>query len=550
MDRREFFTIGAPRSREVIRGENRPGSRGRDASQNAPIEFARRSATDLSAYSGAWTYKQAAHLLRRTMFGPTETEIRQAVADGINATIAKLFTPFEPDLTGIDAWAENPQFQAGPDTTAGEDVQAYQQAQLGRIEAVMIWMLRTMRQSPLSIQERLRFFWHSHFTTELDVVRFPELCYEQYSLFKEDMLGNFKQFVYDVTIDFAMLIYLDGIKNYKAGNRDNINENYARELMELFTVGPFDWDGNENYTQDDVIAAAHALSGWTYNVPNGNPRNVVWVDRKAVFNQLLWDSSQKTFMGHTGQWKAQDVIDILFEERADQIAKFVCTKIYRAFVFDVPDRVIVEHMADVFRTNNWEIQPVMDVLLKSEHFYDETNIGAMHKGPVDYIIGAIRGEDLRDVPGFDVVTGRRTDADVPNRLTVLGQVPYSPPNVKGWPAGRTWTSTSTLPLRQKFSIDVANGTLKSGNNQIYRFDPIAFARLFTDPEDIHLLSKEMAEFLLNTSPSDQEADLLFETILDGGKDYEWSLDDPGQRADQRIRKFIAAAQQLAKYQLY
>lgn len=550
MDRRDFFTVGAPRSREAIRGENRSGLKGRDEGENGPIQFARRSGTTLSPYSGQWTYKQAAHLLRRAMFGPTETEIRRAVADGMNATIEKLFTPFDPSLTGIDSWANDTQFQAAPDTATGETYEAYQQAQNSRRDAAGIWMLHVMRQSPVSIQERLRFFWHGHFTTELQVVRFPELCYEQYKLFKQDMLGNFKQFVYDVTIDFAMLIYLDGIKNYKLGNRSNINENYARELMELYTMGVYDWDGEENYSQDDVIAAARSLSGWLYNVPSGNPRGVVWVDRKAVFNQLFWDNGQKTLMGRTGQWNTANVIDILFEERADQIAKFICTKLYRAFVYDVPDKVIVEEMAALFRANNWEIRPVMDALLKSEHFYDETNIGAMHKGPVDYILGAIRGQGLSAVPGFDIVTGRRNDTDVPRRLEVLGQVPYAPPNVKGWPGGRTWTSTSTLPVRQKFSIDVANALIKSGRDMIYQFDPIAFARLFPDPEDIHALSSDMAAFLLNTIPSQEEADLLYETLLDGGKDYEWSLDDSGQRADQRIRKFVAAACQLAKYQLY
>lgn len=550
MDRRDFLTVGAPRSRDVIRGENRGVTAGRDASQTAPIEFARRSATDLNPYGGQWTYRQAAHLLRRAMFGPTETEIRQAMTDGMSATIEKLFIPFERSLTGIDAWANNPQVQISPDTARGEDYQTYQQGLFQRRDAFIQWILRTMRQSPVSIQERLGFFWHGHFASEIEVVRFPELCYEQYKLFKQHMLGNFKQFVHDVTIDMAMLIYLDGIKNYKLGNRNNINENYARELMELFTMGVFDWDGNENYSQDDVIAAARSLSGWTYNVPNGNPRTLVSVDRKAVFNQLLWDNGQKTLMGRTGAWNTQDVIDIIFAQRADQIAKFICTKLYRAFVYDVPDQVVVEQMAETFRSNNWEIRPVMDALLKSEHFYDETNIGAMHKGPIDYLVGTVRGENLGNVPGFDTMGGGRTDNDVPGRLTVLGQVPYGPPNVKGWPGGRTWTSTSTLPVRQKFSIDAANGAIKVRGNTLYTFDPIAFARLFPDPEDIHVLSRDMAEFLLNTSPSALEADMLYETILDGGRDYEWSLDDPGQRADQRIRKFVAAAAQLAKHQLY
>lgn len=548
MDRRDFLTVGAPRTREAIRGE-RPGMlSGRDASGSGPIEFARRSATDLNPYSSEWTYTQAAHLMRRAMFGPAESEILQAVAAGMNDTIETLLTPFEPSLDGIDEWAGETQFQALPDTANGEDVQSFQQAQVGRRDALINWILRTMVNSPVSIQERLRFFWHGHFTSEIQVVRYPEVLYEQYKLFRGQMLGNFKQFTFDVTADMGMLIYLDGIKNYKVGNRDNINENYARELMELFTMGVFDWEGNENYSQDDVIAAARSLSGWTYNVDN--PRGQVFVDRAAVFNQLLWDSGSKTLMGRTGAWKAEDVIDIIFEERADQIARFICTKIYRAFVYDIPDQVVVGQMANMFRTGGWEIAPVIDVLLRSEHFYDVTNIGAMHKGPLDYVLGAIRGQGLTSIPGIDMITGRRNDNELAARVTVLGQLPYYPPNVKGWPGGRTWTSTSTLPLRQKFMIEVMNEAITSGRTTLYEFDPIAFARLFSDPEDIHVLSDEMAAYLLNTLPSDPEAGLLYETILDGGKDYEWSLENPEQRPAERIRKFIEAASQLAKYQLY
>lgn len=550
MDRRDFLTVGGPRSRDAIRGENRGNPAGRDASQNGPIEFARRSASDLTAFSGSWTYTQAAHLLRRCMVGPTETEIRQALSDGLNATVAKLLTPFQPSLSGIEDWAETPQFQAQPDTSKGETAQTFQQLQFQRRDAFIGWILRTMGTGPVSIQERMAFFWHGHFASEVQVVRFPELVYDQYKLFKTNMLGNFKQFVRDVTVDLAMLIYLDGIKNYKFGNRDNINENYARELMELFTMGVFDWDGKENYSQDDVIAAARALSGWTYNADLGNPRGQVYVDRQSIFNQLLWDNGQKTLMGQTGAWNTDDVIDIIFDQRADQIAKFMCTKIYRAFVYDIPDPVVVEQMANLFRSENWEIRPVMEALLKSDHFFDVTNIGAMHKGPIDYIVGMVRGASLTSVPGVDVITGRRNDIEMAARLTVLGELPYYPPNVKGWPAGRTWTSTSTLPVRQKFSIDVANEAIKSGRESLYVFDPIAFARRFSDPEDLQTLSNEMAAFLLNTKPSDPESTLLFETILDGGKDYEWSLEDPDQKPGERIRKFIQAAVQLAKYQLY
>ena len=547
IDRRELLMLGQPRSRDVIRGTNRASASLKSGTtQNAPV-YARRSATDLTQYSGSWTWREAAHLLRRGMIGPTEAEIGQAVTDGMAGTMAKLMTPFSPSLEGIDSWAEGDTFQRLNEQN--QTPTEFQQIRFGRRDAFVQWTLRNAAKSPVSIQERLRFFWHGHFTSEVLVVRFPELVYEQWSLFAKHMLGNFKNFCNEITIDLGMLIYLDGIRNFKIGNFNGINENYARELMELFTMGIFDADGNDNYSQEDVIAAARALSGWTYALDQSELRTAIHVPRKSRFQPLLWDSGQKTLMGQTGSYDAEGVIDVIFEQRAESIARFMCEKFYSAFVYDIPDPVVIDQMMSTFRSNNWDIQPVLEQLLKSEHFYDETNIGALHKSPIDYAIGMIRGNQLGNTPGVDILE-TRVGRNLTRRLTEYGQLPYYPPNVKGWPGGRTWTSTSTLPLRQKFAIDVGAGTLRVGPQKIYEIDPIAFAKGFSDPSDIEILANEMGRFLLNTIPSKEEADLLFDTILDGGVDYEWDIDDPEQRPAERIRKFIQAAVQLAKYQLY
>lgn len=552
MDRRDLLTLPLPSAEPATRGEKiiaGSGARPRDASQNQP-EYARRSNTDLTPYSGQWTWREAAHLLRRGMIGPTEAEIDQAVSDGMEATLAKLMTPFTPSNDGIEDWADREDYKIRPDTAAGEDYQDFQAELFEKRDEFIRWTLLSMVESPVSMQERLRLFWHNHFTTELLVVQIPDLLLQQYRLFARHMLGNFKEFVYDVTVDMAMLHYLDGIRSYKAGNRDNINENYSRELMELYTMGVFNRDGEENYSQADVIAAARALSGWNYDADLTQFRTWVRIPRKPVFYPYLWDSGEKTLMGRTGSWNAEDVIDIIFEERAEEIARFICTKIYRGFVYDTPDPVVVDQMASTFRSSGWELRPVFEQLLKSEHFYDETNIGAMHKGPVDYIIGMARSMGLTELPGIDAVSDPRASRDLAGRLSTMGQVPYYPPNVKGWPGGRTWASTSTVPVRQKFGIDVANEAIVYRRDRYYNLDPIAFARSFSDPYDIHLLAEEMSRFLLNAEPSEIEATMLYETLLDGGKDYEWDLDDPEQKPAERIRKFLQAVVQLAKYQLY
>lgn len=540
MDRRNFLTFGTPRRtnpQQELRANQRNGGK-----QNAPA-FLSRTTAGLEPYSGAFTYKEAAHLLRRCMIGPTETEIHQAVTDGLDATIQKLLTPFAPSLTLIQDWAgQDPQIRP----TDASQAQAFQDAVFQRREMLLKWWMNTIATSPVSIQERMVLFWHNHFTSELQSVNLADFMFTQNQLFRSKMLGNFKQFVKDVTKDVAMLIYLDGVKNYKQGQRSNINENYARELQELYTMGVTDWDGNQNYTQQDVSEAARALSGWGFSP---SAKGSFYVGLNSVFVAQRWDSGNKTFLGKTGAWQADDIVNIIFEQRAEQTAKFMCEKFYRWFVYDIPDRVMIAAMADVFQQNNWEIKPVIEQLLRSAHFFDDTNIGALEKSPTDYMIGAIRQLGLKDVPDFNGQAGRMTQ-DLRNRMSAQGMVLFDPPNVKGWPGGRTWVSTSTLPLRQKFSIDVADGILKNRQTPIYVLDPIAFAKQFSDPNDLTALSNEMARFLLNTEPSDKERQMLFDTILDGGKDYEWKIDDPAQKPDVRIRKFIKAAVQLAKYQLY
>ncbi|HVZ38192.1 MAG TPA: DUF1800 domain-containing protein [Candidatus Kapabacteria bacterium] len=546
MDRRNFLTIGTPRVRSN-RTANYVGGAG---TQTLPV-FASRTAAGLEPYSGPWSYTQAAHLLRRCMVGPTEAEILKAVSDGMSATVDNLLKSFTPDLTAISDWAGTDAVikpdaaPTDPDYTT--KYTAWQTEMFRRRAKLVAWWQQTIATSKVSIQERMTLFWHNHFTSEMQTVNFAEFMYTQNQLLRTSMLGNLKQFTKDVSKDMAMLIYLDGVKNFKRGNRVNINENYARELQELFTMGVTDWDGNPNYTQTDVSEAARALSGWTFTT---STQGANYAGLSSQFVASSWDNGSKTFLGQTGNWKMDDIVDIIFAQRGDQVAKFVCGKLYRAFVYDTMDRDVVTAMAATLKGGNWELKPVLDQLLRSAHFYDDTNIGALEKSPVEYMIGMIRSLNLGSVPDFAAQAQGRVSQDLGTRLTNLGMTLLDPPNVKGWPGGRTWISTSTLPQRQKFGIDVANGALKLQRAAIYTLDAVAFAKTFPDPGDIHKLSADMANFLLNTPPSDMEATTLYNTLLDGGVDYEWDINDPNQNPGARITKFLVVLFQLAKYQLY
>jgi uncharacterized protein (DUF1800 family) len=542
MNRRSLFTL-----KKDIQDQHRI-----PLTQQGNPEHLQRTTAGLEQYTPSslepWNYERAAHLLRRASIAPKNNQILDAVTKGFESTIDMIFKPFSVDISEISPWCdEDPQIKP----IAPNTLQNILDDRIQKREIIGRWYLKVIGTSKISIQERMVSFWHNHFVSEFDVVDTPQWMYIQNQLFRKNCLGNFKSFVQDVTIDPAMLIYLDGYKNKKIGNNKQINENYARELMELFTCGVLNWNNNPNYTEDDVLEAARSLSGWTIS-PSTHPdaiERASRVGRSGLFLQSNWDSGSKTFMGKTGNWRYTDIISILFSERSDQIALYICEKIYRAFVYDTPDRVIIRALADEFK-KDWEIKPMLMRLLKSAHFFDKVNIGAMYKSPIDYILGSLYMLNITHIPDFALNEISRFNRDVYNRLTSLGQSIFNPPNVKGWPGGRTWVSTSTISQRHKLMIDIINGTISFNKIKYYDFDPIVFAKSFPDPTNPRTLCTDICNAMLNTAPSEKEYQMLLDTMLDGAKEYEWTIDDPKFQADKRLKKFLIEVAKLAKYQLY
>ncbi|MCE2756095.1 MAG: DUF1800 domain-containing protein [Ignavibacteriae bacterium] len=431
-----------------------------------------------------WDYSRAAHLLRRTMIGPKDIEIREVFSLGLDKTLERLFQPATISTKEIEPWCfAEPQIRAVP---AGSGIPGlsdpeFPSQNILRREILTRWYAKTIAVSGMNLQERMVMFWTGILTSEIDVVQVSEWMFNQQTLLRKHCLGNFKTLINEITIDPGMLVYLDGIRNQKTANTTQINENYARELMELFTCGPTDWEDKPNYSEDDVREAARALSGWTI-APSTNPNasaRPYYLGTKGNFISFRWDSGKKTFLGETGNWKATDIINILFQKRSTQIARFICEKLYRAFVYDIPDRNIIDQMAVIFM-KDWEIKPVLNILLNSAHFFDSENIGAMYKSPVSFLIGSIRSMGISQIPDFRFETSSNTNRDLTNRLGSLGEILFNPPNVKGWPGGRTWVSTSTVSLRQKFILDVIDGKIMLRDNgkqtRFYIFSALDFAK--------------------------------------------------------------------------
>lgn len=369
-----------------------------------------------------------------------------------------------------------------------------------------------MKEHPF--REKMVLFWHNHFVTEIGKYEHAPIAYRYLTTLRYNALRNFKSFVHAIGLDDAMLYYLDGVEN-RVGNP---NENYARELLELFTMGI------GNYTEDDIREISRALTGHWFN----------YETLHAVFAPSLYDAGSKEFFGRTGNFDYNQTIDIIFEERTNEIAQFICTKLYKYFVHDVPNQTIIDGLASTFIANEFEITPVLKQLLKSEHFFDDEIIGSKIKSPIDYMLG------MQLETGVDV-QGAILNYQ-PYQLFTLGQFLLNPVNVAGWPGYRSWISTTTLPKRWEYTlINLYH------EDQNYRVQPIAIAQKMSNPNDPYQLANDLAEYMIGVDLPDQEREQLPSVLLGGIPDYEWNINISG--ANWRILALMAHIRQLPEYQL-
>jgi len=339
-----------------------------------------------------------AHLLRRAGFGGTPDEIDRYAALGFDAAVTDLLDFAKPDLAESDAEAQGFNLDA-PD-------------------GLRSWWLYRMLHTSRPLQEKLTLYWHGHFATSIAKVRDPLPMRWQNDLFREHALGSFRTLLRRVSRDPAMLRWLDGNTNRKASP----NENYARELLELFALGI------GNYTEDDVKAAARAYTGWFMDPQTLSFR----------FAPQAHDAGPKTFLGTTGNLDGDDVVEAILAHPAG--AQHVTRKLFRFFVYDDPEPETVERFAAILRGANYELRPLVEALLRSPEFSSPRAYHAKIKSPVELVVGSIRQVGA---------TTAYQDLFVPLRR--MGQDLFAPPNVKGWDGGLAWVSTSTMLERFNFA---------------------------------------------------------------------------------------------------
>ncbi len=380
---------------------------------------------------------KAAHLLNRAGFGGTEEEVEKVTKLGPQDAVDWLmdFPDLRaeeqsetdvPDLSTVAGYPKdfreiNKMLAGKSDDEKKELRQKLMMANREAINATVAWWLNRMAYGPYPLQEKLTLFWHGHFVTSAKDERSATLMWKQNELLRTNALGNFRTFVKAISRDPAMLDYLNNSQNRKA----HPNENYAREVMELFTLGI------GNYTEDDVKQGARAFTGWAHDGDD------------FVFRKFDHDDGIKTFLGYTGNFNGDDVIDIIFSKPVT--ARFIGSKLFRYFAYEEPDDKLTEAIGSELRSNHYEIRPLVRTILTSRAFYSDDAIGSQIKSPIQLVLGTVRQLDL-DMPPQRAMLGP---------LTQMGQVPFAPPNVRGWPGGRIWINTSTLFVRYNTAMYLA-----------------------------------------------------------------------------------------------
>ncbi len=478
------------------------------------------SSTGLTPYTGTWTIAEVKHLLRRTMLGATKADVNYFLGTGLAQAVTELLTPATapaPPLYTYTTTYNDPNVPFGS-TWVNAPVNLL--ANSYRVKSYRSWWISQLLNENRSIQEKMVLFWHNHFATETASVNDARYCYLHNTVLRQHAVGNFKDLTRAITLDPAMLKYLNGYLN----SNNAPDENYGRELQELFTVGK-DANGIPYYSENDVQNAAKVLTGFRID-----STNIV-----SYFDSTRHDSTNKTFSafynntvitgqaGSAGANEVDDLLNMIFNTQ--QVAVFMCRKIYRYFMYYTIDAQIeadvIQPLANIFRTNNYEIAPVLQALLQSEHFFDLANRGSLIKTPLDFTVALCR--DFNVVfPASTLLEDQYTQwYKIHSQTQSMGQMLGDPPNVAGWPAyyqeplyHELWINASTLPARNSFSDKMCNNGYASTNSLII-LDLVTYTTTLDAADDPNLLIQEVIDRNLSEDVSQAIKDYLKAFLLGG-----------------------------------
>jgi uncharacterized protein (DUF1800 family) len=528
-------------------------------------------APSLQPFSGQWDESAVRHLLRRTQFGVKLSDLKSLKEQGLTASLDILLNDQDPqplppvkEYTPSNAATPDSLILSGQtwvnDPTTDGTVNSLRRASFKK------WWIGQMLNQQISLREKMTLFWHNHFATESVDIGNAQYLFKHHSFLRKNALGNFKSLVKDITTDPAMLVYLNGQNN----NKTAPDENYAREIQELFVIGKGQGAG---FNEADVKAAARVLTGWRNNA----------TDIKSFFDPSRHDINDKQFSefynnkkiigrsgADAGAIELGEMIDMLFE--TDEVALYLCRRLYIWFIhYQITpeiEQAIIIPLAQFFRQNNYEIKPVLRLLLGSEHFFDPMNRACQIKSPVDMLIGMLREMEVK-FPGdaqYTVQYGLWNQ--LVNYLTNMQQNIGDPPDVSGWKAYyqepgyyKFWINTDTLPKRiQYLDTLVTFGFTFGGFKMVV--DGVNWIKLLPNPSDPNSLIEALCIHFLGLDISiAHKAQLKTDFLLVGqSQDYYWTdawelfLSTPSNMANTKhvstaITSLIKYLMGLPEYQL-
>ena len=557
----------------------------------------------LAAYTGTWGEKEAIHLLKRTGFGFKKAQVDTLVAAGsanaaANIVLAINTTPPAPPVVwytnlaadanglayGAD-WTNNPSPSVNAATDALQSTSDYY-----RIQGLGAWLYNQAVNQDISIKEKMTWFWYHFMPIDFDSIRNSNnsrisqngsrIYYSYMKMFRDAAMGNFKTLIKNVALSPSMMFYL----NNQANTATAPDENFARELMELFTLGK---DPLSQYTQSDVVAAAQVLTGWrVQNLTTANPTTTFVTGShktgnkqfSAFFNNTVISNPTPTNLAN-GALELDQLIDMIFSKQ-QVVSEYICRRLYRYFVYydidaNIETNVIVP-LAQLFVASNWDIAPVLNKLFKSQHFYDMANRGVYIKTPIDFTISALKSFNLN----FNVATQTNYEAQTKVGIyfnesigSQMEQEMGAIPNVSGWNAfyqtpafHQYWINTNTIQKRFSFLQNAFTGYNLTYNTLTTNFkvDVIAFVQQFSNPTivDPNLLVSKCILYLLPVDLSQAQRDtiklqtLLYQQVTDAywtgaWNNYALNPTNASFKAivTDRLKNLLYTLVQLAEYQL-
>ena len=517
---------------------NQPNAGADIAMQPAVMSAEMSPPSNITEFTEEWTYEKAAHLLRRATFGPTHEQIMQALDLGLKGTIDLLFSKKTlPDPPVNFSFGDDPYVPVGeswidkPNPQNSSGINGY------RNTSIRAWTYMQFLEDGTSIREKMVVFWHNHFAVAF--ISDPNYLFHYINLIRKYATGNFRELIKEMTINGAMLNFLNGNQSTKRAP----NENFARELLELYTVGKGALAGPGDYstfTEEDVIAISKVLTGWKDEKNTNGDKETIDV----IFHPDLHDTSDKQLshrfgnatISNGGAEEYKNLIDTIFQQ--ESAAKFICRKLYRWFVYyDIDDAVendIIGPLAQILIENDYEIEPVLRTLFSSQHFSDIQNVGPYIKNPIDYTTSVLKQTyAYESIPKDAQSLYYSIMYELRYSIILMQMWFYNPPSVAGWEAYyetpnyyRLWINATTLRERFNYANSFASSRGARIENTVIKSNPLKMIQNIEleASKDPNIVVREFSKMLHPKPLTDKQYDGLKNILIPGLPDFEWTVE--------------------------